>query len=94
MLRNPYRADGSHHAGNKMALGNIRERLQLHFDAEASLETRVTRTATRCTSACPIARVNATPLHGATRVRRHRRARATAKPASRIRRCSDGAAHG
>jgi two-component system sensor histidine kinase AlgZ len=24
-----------------MALGNIRERLQLHFDAEAQLETRV-----------------------------------------------------
>ena len=41
VLRNPYRKDGSHHAGNKMALGNIRERLALHFDAEASLEARV-----------------------------------------------------
>ncbi len=41
VLRNPYRHDGSHHAGNKMALGNIRERLQLHFDAEASLATKV-----------------------------------------------------
>ena len=40
VLRNPYRKDGSHHAGNKMALGNIRERLALHFDAEASLQAR------------------------------------------------------
>jgi two-component system sensor histidine kinase AlgZ len=42
VLRNPYAYDGDHHSGNKMALGNIRERLQLHFDAEASLTTRVT----------------------------------------------------
>ncbi|MFN7087612.1 MAG: sensor histidine kinase [Burkholderiales bacterium] len=41
VLRNPYRHEGSHHAGNKMALANIRERLQLHFDAEATLATRV-----------------------------------------------------
>jgi two-component system sensor histidine kinase AlgZ len=41
VLRNPYAKAGDHHAGNKMALGNIRERLQLHFDAEASLETRM-----------------------------------------------------
>ena len=44
ILRNPYRTDGGrHHAGNKMALGNVRERLALHFDAEASLESRVTK---------------------------------------------------
>jgi two-component system sensor histidine kinase AlgZ len=42
VLRNPYSRDGDHHSGNKMALGNIRERLQLHFDAEASLTSRVT----------------------------------------------------
>ncbi len=42
VLRNPYRNGGSHHTGNKMALGNIRERLSLHFDAEASLRTTVT----------------------------------------------------
>ena len=42
ILRNPYQADGGrHHAGNKMALGNIRERLKLHFDAEGVLESRV-----------------------------------------------------
>jgi two-component system sensor histidine kinase AlgZ len=42
VLRNPYRQDGGHHSGNKMALGNIRERLALHFDAEASLKSSVT----------------------------------------------------
>ncbi|MDP3688573.1 MAG: histidine kinase [Sulfurimicrobium sp.] len=41
VLRNPYRNEGSHHGGNKMALGNIRERLALHFDAEASLTTQI-----------------------------------------------------
>jgi len=42
ILRNPYQAAGGrHHAGNKMALGNIRERLKLHFDAEGTLESRV-----------------------------------------------------
>ena len=41
VLRNPYARQGDHHAGNKMALANIRERLQLHFDAEATLDTRV-----------------------------------------------------
>jgi two-component system, LytTR family, sensor histidine kinase AlgZ len=46
ILKNPYRSDGGrHHAGNKMALNNIRERLSLHFDAEASLESRVTKDA-------------------------------------------------
>src|SRR5688572_5866511 len=39
ILHNPFRAEGGrHHAGNKMALGNLRERLALHFDAEASLD--------------------------------------------------------
>jgi two-component system sensor histidine kinase AlgZ len=41
VLRNPYRKAGSHHAGNKMALANIRERLHLHFDEEASLNATV-----------------------------------------------------
>jgi len=42
LLRNPFRQEGSHHTGNRMALANIRERLSLHFDAEASLQTRDT----------------------------------------------------
>jgi len=37
LLRNPYQREGDHHAGNKMAMENIRERLSLHFDVEASL---------------------------------------------------------
>lgn len=41
ILSNPYRRDGQHHSGNKMALSNIRERLALHFDAEGQLKTRV-----------------------------------------------------
>jgi two-component system sensor histidine kinase AlgZ len=42
ILRNPYRVDGGrHHAGNKMAFANVRERLALHFDAEGSLQARV-----------------------------------------------------
>lgn len=41
VLRNPYRLTGDHHVGNKMALGNIRERLQLHFDVAAELTTKV-----------------------------------------------------
>jgi two-component system sensor histidine kinase AlgZ len=42
LLSNPYRRDGQHHTGNKMALSNIRERLALHFDAEGQLRIRIT----------------------------------------------------
>ena len=45
VLRNPYEHEGNHHAGNKMSLVNIRERLALHFDAEASLTTTVSDSA-------------------------------------------------
>lgn len=40
VLRNPYRGENRQQAGNRMALANIRERLLLHFDAEAALTTR------------------------------------------------------
>jgi len=43
ILKNPVFPSGRRHSGNKMALDNVRERLALHFDAEASLESRVTR---------------------------------------------------
>ncbi len=37
-VKNPFvEGAGSHHGGNKMAMGNIRERLALHFDAEATM---------------------------------------------------------
>ena len=42
VLSNPFRPDGSHHAGNRMAFANIRERLALHFDAEARIKTVAT----------------------------------------------------
>jgi two-component system sensor histidine kinase AlgZ len=35
--------EGAHRAGNQMALQNIRERLNLFFDAEARLESRAER---------------------------------------------------
>jgi two-component system sensor histidine kinase AlgZ len=41
VMRNPYAGPSKHQTGNKMALANISERLQLHFDAEAMLKTRV-----------------------------------------------------
>ena len=44
ILKNPYVANRSRQkTGNKMALENIRERLALHFDAEASLDSRINR---------------------------------------------------
>jgi len=39
ILRNPYREGQVGHAGNRMALANVRERLALHYDAEASVRT-------------------------------------------------------
>ena len=41
LLANPYHPEHQHRAGNHMALANIRERLALHFDLEASLATEV-----------------------------------------------------
>lgn len=40
VLSNPHSRQHIHHGGNRMALTNIRERLALHFDAEASLSSR------------------------------------------------------
>jgi two-component system sensor histidine kinase AlgZ len=41
VLTNPLPGEMRHQTGNKMALANIRERLQLHFDAEASMKSEV-----------------------------------------------------
>ena len=41
LLANPYHPEHQHRAGNRMALANIRERLALHFDVEASLATEL-----------------------------------------------------
>jgi len=40
-LTNPYHAEHQHRQGNRIALANIRERMQLHFDAEAGMESGV-----------------------------------------------------
>ncbi|HZZ93517.1 MAG TPA: histidine kinase [Usitatibacter sp.] len=40
-LSNPFPGGGRHSAGNRMAIVNIRERLQLHFDAEATMRSEV-----------------------------------------------------
>jgi two-component system, LytTR family, sensor histidine kinase AlgZ len=40
-LSNPYHPEHQHRQGNRMALANIRERLQLHFDVEAKLEAAI-----------------------------------------------------
>jgi len=39
VLRNPVQGAGERRSGNRMALSNIRERLALHFDADARLTT-------------------------------------------------------
>lgn len=41
VIRNPYAGEGNHHAGNKIAMGNIRERLSLHFDLDATLKSEL-----------------------------------------------------
>lgn len=40
VLKNPYNSQGKHHSSNNMALKNIKERLTLHFDLEASLKSK------------------------------------------------------
>lgn len=40
VLTNPYSSQAIQHSGNKMALTNIKERLALHFDAEATLTSK------------------------------------------------------
>ena len=40
VIRNPYSGKGSSHSGNKLALSNIRERLALHFDLDATLKSQ------------------------------------------------------
>ena len=40
-ITNPFHAESTHVSGNRMAIANIKERLQLHFDAEANLKAEV-----------------------------------------------------
>ena len=43
ILSNPIYATEKRHSGNRMAINNIRERLALHFDAEAGLSAKALR---------------------------------------------------
>ena len=43
VLSNPIYPEGPSHSGNRMAIDNIRERLALHFDAEAGLSSKLLR---------------------------------------------------
>jgi len=52
-LVNPLPGEGRHPAGNRMAIANIRERLQLHFDAEASMKSEVAGGSYRVTIRMP-----------------------------------------
>ena len=40
-LTNPFLGESPRLAGNRMAIANIRERLQLHFDAEARMDAEI-----------------------------------------------------
>lgn len=42
-LTNPCQHNSTHINGNRMAIANIKERLQLHFDAEASLKADISQ---------------------------------------------------
>jgi two-component system sensor histidine kinase AlgZ len=52
-LANPVPGAGRSPAGNRMAIANIRERLQLHFDAEATMKSEVTDGSYRVTIRMP-----------------------------------------
>jgi len=41
VISNPYHPEHQHRQGNRMALSNIRERLALHFDVDAQMETEI-----------------------------------------------------
>ena len=83
ILRNPYRADGGrHHAGNKMALANIRERLKLHFDAEGTLASRVRESAYEVHIRMPYRAMKASMSGAAGAVAADERAKASREPAA------------
>jgi two-component system sensor histidine kinase AlgZ len=52
-LANPLPAESRQSVGNRMAIANIRERLQLHFDAEASMKSEISDGTYRVTIRMP-----------------------------------------
>lgn len=61
VIRNPYAEEGSHHAGNKIALANIRERLSLHFDLDATLKSELLGAVYQVHITMPYTRAHPTP---------------------------------
>lgn len=60
VLSNPYHGENAHHAGNRMALDNIRERLMLFYDLEARLDTEAQEGLFRATIRLPYRRGGST----------------------------------
>ena len=87
----PIARTSDHHAGNRMALANIRERLQLHFDAEARRSTtKVSDDTYQVRIVMPYIKsretmTRAAALAGGDRRRRGAGARAAARPAGGLR---------
>ncbi len=61
VIRNPYAGEGDHHAGNKIALANIRERLSLHFDLDATLKSELLGAVYQVHITLPYTRARTTP---------------------------------
>jgi two-component system sensor histidine kinase AlgZ len=61
VIRNPYAGEGNHHAGNKIALANIRERLSLHFDLDATLKSELLGAVYQVHITLPYTRARTTP---------------------------------
>ena len=63
-LTNPYHPEHQHRQGNRLALTNIRERLQLHFDVEAELATGVNGTNYEIKMVMPYRKATPQPVPG------------------------------
>jgi two-component system sensor histidine kinase AlgZ len=61
VIRNPYAGEGNHHAGNKIAMANIRERLSLHFDMDATLKSELLGAVYQVHITLPYTRARTTP---------------------------------
>jgi len=59
-LTNPFNSQSTHVSGNRMAIANIKERLQLHFDAEAGLRAEVNHDRYIVNNNMPITKTNTT----------------------------------
>jgi two-component system, LytTR family, sensor histidine kinase AlgZ len=82
-LTNPYHPEHQHRQGNRMALANIRERLALHFDVEAKLETGVLGVNFEIAIAMPYRKASPATLPGERAAAREERMTASLQGVSR-----------